>query len=59
MKKSISGKNFFCALLFSVQKVNHNFDLNPKFEQKNFKNEDDNSNSIYKEKWQEKKEGKI
>jgi len=36
------------AFLFSVQKVDYNYDLNPKFEQKNFKNEDGNSNSISK-----------
>ena len=33
---------------FSVQKVNHNYDLDPKFEQKNYKNEDMNSNPISK-----------
>ena len=41
-----SGKYFFGAFLFLVQKVKNNYDLNPKFEQKNFKNEDRNSNSI-------------
>ena len=53
--KEINFKKFlnslkisYGAFLFSVQKVDHNYDLNPKFEQKNFKNEDGNSNSISK-----------
>ena len=41
-----SGKIFCDAFLFYVQKVNHNYDLYPKFEQKNFKNEDRNLNSV-------------
>ena len=41
---------YFCAFLFSVHNVRKNYDLNPKFEQKNFKNEDGTSNSISKKK---------
>jgi len=44
LNKEIIKKN----VLFSVQKVNHNYDLNPKFEQKNFQKEDRTSHSIAK-----------
>ena len=48
-KKSLIFLRIFINF-FSVQKVYHNYDLNPKFEQKNFKNEDRPTNSISKEK---------
>ena len=48
-KKSLIFLRIFINF-FSVQKIYHNYDLNPKFEQKNFKNEDRPTNSISKEK---------
>jgi len=47
---------FFFGGFFSVQKVNHNYDLNLKFEQKIFKTNDRTSSS--RGKWRETKEAK-